>query len=390
MKLDSLINNLYSRTPGFAISTKLKVVYVTYIKMRCPKKISSTFDSPVSNAEALRMFNDLLHQWGLTDTSDWHLCIDAREEYFLPHEEMPEVLENLNFKDITIYVSSVSDITNVPYNIEVHPTSCIILRHWYDVLQKENIDWDNVGWDRHFIILARKPTQKRVLMVKHMLDTYKENTICSCGSRDISESVGRRPITVKFNKDPDRKIDNNAPKNNWVTTAHYNIDFASLMHPYPYPMSIEDGPVTEIQGQIGTDYNFFNNALNIICETMEEDWQPVNLSEKTFKAFGWYQIPIWHGSPNTVAEVRKLGFDVFDDIIDHGYDSMTQYDIRREMVLKEIGRFKEKYDTLDSLAKLRKELLPRLRSNDQRVLHWVNQEKEKYDPVLLNVANPID
>ena len=386
MKLTSLIGNLTPRSPGVAISSTLKVIYITYNKLRNPKKVSATFDSPVPNEDVSRIFKELMIGWGI-DTKDWHLCIDAREEYFLPHEDIPDVLSSFNFKDITIFCNSIKD-TDVPYIIETHPTACIILSHWYDILQEENINWKQVNWDRHFIILARKPTLKRVNMVKHMLDYYKDHTICSCGIRSHGKGPSRKPITVRLNKN--LSVMPKATKDNehYVNQVHHNINFTDLMSPHSYPISIEDGSklITEFQGETGTDYNFFNNAVNIICETMEEDWQQINLSEKTFKPFAWHQLPIWHASPGTVAEVRKLGFDVFDDIFDHSYDSMTQYDIKKDFILNQINLFHKKYDTYDTLNQLKQELLPRLQANNDRVLYWVNEEKKLVDKALLNVA----
>ena len=84
MKLTSLIGNLTPRSPGVAISSTLKVIYITYNKLRNPKKVSATFDSPVPNEDVSRIFKELMIGWGI-DTKDWHLCIDAREEIGRAH-----------------------------------------------------------------------------------------------------------------------------------------------------------------------------------------------------------------------------------------------------------------------------------------------------------------
>ena len=46
-----------------------------------------------------------------------------------------------------------------------------------------------------------------------------------------------------------------------------------------------------------------------------------SITEKTLHTFLGCNIPIWIGSPGTVSAVRDLGFDVFDDIVDHSYDN---------------------------------------------------------------------
>jgi len=73
-----------------------------------------------------------------------------------------------------------------------------------------------------------------------------------------------------------------------------------------------------------------NQALfNVICETAYEvnpggktptHHHRPGMTEKTYKCFILYQIPIWLAPYRAVDCYRNLGFDVFDDVVDHGYD----------------------------------------------------------------------
>jgi hypothetical protein len=45
------------------------------------------------------------------------------------------------------------------------------------------------------------------------------------------------------------------------------------------------------------------------------------MTEKTSKPFVWYQVPIFLGPVGTLPLIREVGYDVFDDIIDHSYQN---------------------------------------------------------------------
>jgi hypothetical protein len=100
-------------------------------------------------------------------------------------------------------------------------------------------------------------------------------------------------------------------------------------------------------------------AFNIVTETLYNEY-PGLYSEKTLLAFLAHQIPIMISTPRMVEKLRLLGFDMFDDIVDHGYD-LAPNDCRVEMAL-ESNRpvISYHYDT--------SRLLPRLRANKELAL----------------------
>lgn len=60
---------------------------------------------------------------------------------------------------------------------------------------------------------------------------------------------------------------------------------------------------------------FYNkNAFNSVSEMF--------ITEKTYKPFVAYQLPIIIGPKGIVQKLRDIGFDMFDDIIDHSYDQL--------------------------------------------------------------------
>jgi hypothetical protein len=115
--------------------------------------------------------------------------------------------------------------------------------------------------------------------------------------------------------------------------------------------------------------------FNVICETAYESdtTQLVHhhrpgMTEKSYKCFALFQIPVWLAPYRAVACYRELGFDVFDDIVDHGYDLEPDPIKRIDMVADQI----ENIVRLDQLAELKTNLTPRFEKNWQRLQHYAH------------------
>jgi hypothetical protein len=84
--------------------------------------------------------------------------------------------------------------------------------------------------------------------------------------------------------------------------------------------------------------DFLNSFVNIITETFYLE-NKVHISEKSLKPFWFYQLPIFVASTGHVSKVKeKYNFDLFDDIIDHSYDTITNSVKRLEAIVEEIKR----------------------------------------------------
>jgi hypothetical protein len=64
---------------------------------------------------------------------------------------------------------------------------------------------------------------------------------------------------------------------------------------------------------------YARSAVNIVTET-QYDSRPGIVTEKTLQAMIAKQIPIVIGHPGIVQDCKELGFDMFDDVVDCGYD----------------------------------------------------------------------
>jgi len=120
--------------------------------------------------------------------------------------------------------------------------------------------------------------------------------------------------------------------------------------------------------------SYLNSCFNIINETyyFKTDQYTTFLTEKTFKAIMFFQPFIIVGQPNSIELLRELGFDVFDDYIDHGYDTLEFFIDRIEYVQSEITRLCN--ISLNEWVEILYEIYPRLLNNFNLLnSHFVNQ-----------------
>lgn len=76
-----------------------------------------------------------------------------------------------------------------------------------------------------------------------------------------------------------------------------------------------------------------NTFVEIVSETLYETKTGV-VTEKYLNSVYGYNFPIIISTPHTVSHLRKLGFDMFDDIINHDYDNIQDPCERMEQSIK--------------------------------------------------------
>jgi hypothetical protein len=90
-----------------------------------------------------------------------------------------------------------------------------------------------------------------------------------------------------------------------------------------------------------TDHIAYTHAcLNIITETTSRNDTP-QLTEKSFKPILAGQFFIMISSRGLIQYMRDIGFDTFDDIINHSYDSIEDDRERISAAIKELDRLNE-------------------------------------------------
>jgi hypothetical protein len=87
------------------------------------------------------------------------------------------------------------------------------------------------------------------------------------------------------------------------------------------------------------DPGYSDSYIHLVTESIT--CNRVFISEKSWKPLINMQLEVIQGTPGTVATLRSHGVDMFDDIIDHGYDSEPDERKRTDLILKELDRLVE-------------------------------------------------
>jgi hypothetical protein len=180
----------------------------------------------------------------------------------------------------------------------------------------------------HFVCLNRQPRWQRLELVKMLID----RDLCKHG---IVSYVSRLPASDPYHK--------------W------------------FPMLVDRKNVSIDQGFEIPD-QLSQSLFNILTESCYEKQSSKDqfeshpcpgITEKTYKCILLGQIPIFVAPYLTVQCYRELGFDAFDDIIDHGYDLERDPKKRLVQIVEQVQQIVQ----LKNIENLRAELMPRFQNN---------------------------
>jgi hypothetical protein len=157
------------------------------------------------------------------------------------------------------------------------------------------------------------------------------------------------------------------------TVTEWNSDFTSFIcqHNERWQSLLPLLPYSDIGNYIKPPIIFGNHcdtdmwkrvfndvAIEIVCET-NTTADTFFITEKTFRPIAYGKLFLVIGSAEFEQNLKHMGFDIFDDIIDKSYDSESSY-IRIDAVFKSLGELLRNPVDMQSL-------LPRLQAN-KRVL----------------------
>ena len=141
-----------------------------------------------------------------------------------------------------------------------------------------------------------------------------------------------------------------------------------------------DGLIDDNNQHLNNNNIFRSCLFNIINESSDQStkllYRSIFITEKTFKAFALRQIPIWMAVPGLVKEVKKLGFDLFDDICkNHYYDNTQDEDVRCGQVVKLCKELDNQF-SIDQCQKLRKNIWNRLELNYNLLKKYITNSQK--------------
>lgn len=114
------------------------------------------------------------------------------------------------------------------------------------------------------------------------------------------------------------------------------------------------------------DNVFEKSAVALITETIEPEWHDnMTFTEKTIWAMLSLNFPIWAGGQKQAELWKDVGFDTFDDIVDHSYQYLTDPATSIQQALDSNRRL---LTDLPYVSDLRHQMTGRLKQNRQLVI----------------------
>ncbi len=246
------------------------------------------------------------------------------------------------------------DTDKLPYPAVCLPNK-MIYNDWYQHLQLQQVDWQNMPMTHKLVCPMRRPSLSRVHLAKRLLGIF-----------DPSEII----ISLGTNNDYVRE------------------DIKQLIQPHPWPLMV-DHPIVDNKQQHRLKHEkFYTAPVKLVVESSNEIdpgvWTSQFITEKSYKALCWRQLPVWYAVPGLVERIREQGFDVFDDVIDHSYDLEVDPWKRMVMVLIEIKRL-----TLLNTVQIRNDVWSRLESNADLINGIHNTAHSQHEAAITGLINEL-
>jgi hypothetical protein len=138
--------------------------------------------------------------------------------------------------------------------------------------------------------------------------------------------------------------------------SNFNID-QDDRYDTVYPDWLISHNIFNWERKLSTYYK--NTFVELVSETTFKE-PTLLLTEKTYHAFLGCNFPILNSTVGTVEHLREIGFDMYDDIIDHSYDTITD---PFERVYTLITKNQELLSNGEKIRKLWKDNLDRMLKN---------------------------
>ena len=143
----------------------------------------------------------------------------------------------------------------------------------------------------------------------------------------------------KFNKESYGIFINNMLENGDISKEDFDL-LEDITNSLPIIANGEEGERPDLLLR-----EYYANILNLVTDNAtgfdDSDnfkYGTITLTEKAWKPFKTHQLPLYIGLPGYVDVIRNLGFDVFDDFINHNYDKEQNHIERIKIVVEELNK----------------------------------------------------
>jgi hypothetical protein len=247
----------------------------------------------------------------------------------------------------------------------------------------------DIEFDKKFIFLCqnRQPHYHRILFLTHLKNLNLLNDDITNWSLTMDHSEYMRYTQQALN------VISVAPFKNYLDLTNKSLvsDYAFMCNTkklcfYKEDINWENTTNTynyaDPTDTFKSELNFKNSYINIVTEShyhfRESD---VHITEKSFKAFYFFQLPIFVASWQHVKMIREeYDFHLFDDLIDHSYDNEKDDAKRFHMIINEVKR----------LSNMREEISLYYKLNMDKLIHnhnflKNNNYEEQFKEYILNI-----
>ena len=318
-----------------------------FIIYNCQHFGAQDFNNPLTVSNKLH--KDVLDTWGnlhhLSNSGRNRLIINFLCEGSDPatSKQIVDIFkEFFNPDHMLAFYNAAGDTAGLDHRIVVYPWA---MANHEDISKKIPLseqDSRSLQLDRKILCLIRRPSWSRAKFAYALTNT-----------------VDVESLRISFGVLPSNQ------------TGQYQSFFNTAQLPLLIN-SIADYDIQHDQSDLLFHTCLFNAVVETSSQTDQDSWHTKFITEKTFKAFLLRQIPIWFAVPGLVAEIRKLGFDLFDDIVDHSYDSDYNEHQRITSVTTQLRRLDQTLN-LQQCQQLRNDLWSRLNRNFELVMDYANR-----------------
>jgi len=275
------------------------------------------------------------------------------EQYEFFYNDEPLVLPHIKGNVLRLIVRTTNNINQTGKYIEINQN--MRKTSFFHEPKYYYVDVEPIIPEERTILytcLNREPRKHRVMLVNELFKQgLKEKGVVSCGYLEAD---------YPYNKFVDDKFQDLFPieleDRSVYTNASINLDVCNRNF-----IDCQLQSFVNIVSESSCDWEIHNR----------EGWKTTFFTEKSAKAFIAHNLPIFFNNYKFVEGLRGLGFDVFDDIIDHSYDDEINPFKKIEMIVAECKRLIEL--PRNDLIKLLYNLEDRFDRNIKNLLNYVNE-----------------
>ena len=177
---------------------------------------------------------------------------------------------------------------------------------------------DNISTINCFNFMINKKQINRFLCIK-FVEWFKLSNFDYTWSA-VDQTFDMSDILAEITLLGDQNPLDQATKSFMLSPIKLEKRFIEFSSPILSTSSVRDYGGNKWAWENGLNNMFLSSAISLITESLRFE-KAATFTEKTIYSVLGLTFPIWVGGYNQATEWKNIGFDVFDDIIDHSYQS---------------------------------------------------------------------